>query len=175
MALSVFHFSLNLGKGLHHAAHSTHATHATHSTRHGASGRLFLRRVCYQGIGREDHTSDTGSVLQGGACHFHRVNNTGLEHVNVLTCQGIEAMTARSVADSGYRDGAITTCIESDVACRLLEGAAQDIDTCLLVARGNFYFVQHRNGSDQDRATSGHDTFFDSSTGSGKSVLNTVL
>src|SRR2546428_4129527 len=83
--------------GLHHTAHATHTTHAAHAAGH--SRCLFLGRIGDEGIGREEHSSDAGSVLKSGARHLHRIDDTSLEHIPILACQDIEAIPLRAMTD----------------------------------------------------------------------------
>src|SRR5262249_13536283 len=65
-----------------------------HVTAAGGGGCLLLFRLlgdyC---LGREEQTGNGGSVLQSGTGDLCEVNNPGLEHVDVLTGGGVEAVT----------------------------------------------------------------------------------
>ncbi len=75
----------------------------------------------------------------------------------------------------GDDHSAIATSIESDLAQRLFEGAAQDIHTRLLIACLDFYVVQHVNGMHQHGTTTGYDTLFDGGACRGERILDAVL
>src|SRR5579863_6052198 len=100
---------------LHHTAH---ATHAAHTTRH-SWGSLF-GCVGDERIRCQEHTCDTRRVLQGGTCHLHRINDTGLEHIDVLTSQCIETMTVRACAYGIGDYSAIAASVDSDLTQWLL-------------------------------------------------------
>src|SRR3989440_12887608 len=130
------------GQGpLHHTAHAAHAAHTTHAGGHTTSG-LLLRRIGNECIGRENHASNTGSILQSGARHLHRINNTCLEHIDILTAQSIEAIVMRASAYTSNRNGPITASINGDLPRGLLKSPAQDVETRRLVTWGNRHLVQ---------------------------------
>src|SRR6266700_2536284 len=143
---------------LHHAAHSTHTTHTAHSTGHSASA-LFLD-IGDECIGGEEHACNAGCILQSRACHLHRINDTCFEHIHILTCEHIEALTAGSCTYIVDCNGSIASSIFSNLAQRLFECTAQDVNTCLLVTRSNLYGIQGRNCVHQYRTAACYNTLF---------------
>src|SRR6266516_3261877 len=159
---------------LHHTAHTAHATHATHTSRHGSSA-FFFWRIGDQRIGSQEHTGDTGGILQGGTCHLHRINDTGFEHIHVLALEYIEAVATGLCTYIGNCNGSIAASIFHDLAQRLLKCAAQDDDTRLFVTGSDLDFVQRRDRMSQHSTAACYDTFFDSGACSGKRILYAML
>src|SRR5712692_4091802 len=100
---------------LHHTTHATHAAHTTHTTRHSSSAFL-LWRIGDERIGGEEHTGYTASILQGRACHLHRINDTCFEHIHILALEHIKAVPTGTCAYIGDRNSPIATTILSNLA-----------------------------------------------------------
>src|SRR5437764_6549756 len=133
----------NLMFTLHHAAHSTHSTHTAHTTGHSAS-TLFLD-IGNERIGGEEHACNAGCILQSRACHLHRINDTCFEHIHILTCEHIEAISTSPCANIVDCNCSIASSIFSNLAQRFFECAAQDVNACLLIARSNLNRIQGGN------------------------------
>src|SRR5258708_20540307 len=152
---------------LHHTAHAAHAAHT--------SSAFLLWRIGDECIGGEEHTGYTTSILQGRACHLHRINDTCFEHIHVLALEHIKAVPTAPCAYIADRNPSIAPTILSNLAQRLLKRASQDVHARLLVARCTLYLIQCRGCMNQHRATTCYDAFLNSGTCSGKSILYAML
>ena len=84
------------GHELHHAAHSTHSAHAAFGHRRS----LFLFGcVGDEALGCEKETGDGSRVLQSGTGNLLRVDDTGLEHIDIFAAGDIESGIAFSGQD----------------------------------------------------------------------------
>ena len=104
-------------------------------------GSLLLRLVGDERLGGEDHAGDRRRVLHRRAGDLGRVDDAGLDHVDVLVGDhvvadvGVLLLLLRS-ADHLDDDRAVLAGVGGDAAQRLLERAAQDVDAGLDVALG---------------------------------------
>src|SRR5437773_12571385 len=112
---------------LHHAAHATHSTHTAHATGHSAS-TLFLD-IGDERIGGEEHACNAGCILQSSACHPHSINDTCFEHIDILTRERIEAMTAGSCPYIDDCNSSISSSIFHNLPANLVECTAEGINT----------------------------------------------
>src|SRR6266700_2338733 len=158
---------------LHHAAHSTHTTHSSHTTGHSASA-LFLD-IGDECFGGEEHACNASCILQSRACHLHRINDTCFEHIHILTCERIEAISTSPCAYIVDCNSSIASSIFSNLAQRFFECAAQDVNACLLVTRSNLNGIQGRNRVHQYRTAARYNTLFNCGACSRERILNTML
>src|SRR5438552_5476786 len=137
-------------------------------------GRLLLRDVRDERLGRQQHGGDAGRILQRRAGDLGRVDDAGLDHVGVLTLVGVEALALRQAPDLLHHDGAFPADVVDDLTQRLLERAADQRDASRLIAR-KFETVQRALRVHQDGAATRHDALLDCSAGGRHSVLHPVL
>src|SRR5579884_655121 len=115
---------------------SVHPAHAAaHATRSACRGGLrLLLLLGDQALGRQDHAGDGGRVLQRDTHHFGRIHHARLDQILEFTGRGVVALALRAALDLVDDHAALRPCVLGDLAGRLLDGAAHDINPDLLVA-----------------------------------------
>src|SRR3984885_15324595 len=107
-----------------------HATHAA-AARHGRR-LLFLRRLGDHGLGGYHETGDRSRVLQSYAHNLRRIDDAGVQHIDILLGLGVEAEGRRLVlkhfADD---DRTLHTRVLRDLADWGLKGPEHDVDAGL--------------------------------------------
>ena len=119
-----------------------------HAATRGHGHRLFLfGNVGDQNIRGQDHGRDGGRVLERAAHHLYRVNDAGLNHVNIFTGEYIITnililLLNRGSADSVNDDRPVLACIGSEFADRRFECFFHNVnaDANLLIV---FIALQH--------------------------------
>src|SRR5580692_11048156 len=139
-------------------------------------GRLVLLRLlrddCLSG---EEQARDGRRVLQSRTGDLRRVDDAGLEHVDVLAGGRVQALAWRQGLDLLHHNAALETRVHSDLLQRLLQGAAHDRRTGRLVGN-QLELVEGGAGRLQQRdAAAGHDTLLDRGLGVAHRVLDAVL
>src|SRR5215475_6424694 len=82
---------------------------------------LLLRLLGDNRLGGEEQTGDRCSVLQRGTRHLCRVDDAGLEHVDILAVSGVEAVTSRQTPHLLSHHAAFEAGVDRDLLQRLLE------------------------------------------------------
>ena len=120
---------------LHHLSYIKHLTscllhHTSHAwcTAHRHSGLLF-GLVNDEALSGEEHASDTGSILQSHTGYLGRIDDTSLTQVLVFVETGIVTEVALALANLLYDDGTLFASIADNLTQRLLNSAADDVDT----------------------------------------------
>src|SRR5690606_26497231 len=150
-----------------------HVAHA--AARHGRHGLLLLRLVGHDGLRREQEAGDGGGVLERRARDLRRVEHAHLQEVAVLLGTGVEPEGALAVLHLLDDDGALHPGVVGDLAHRLLERAADDVDADLLVLVGHLDLVEGAEGADEGDAAAGHDALLDGRAGGVEGVLDARL
>ncbi|QBZ61067.1 hypothetical protein PoMZ_08013 [Pyricularia oryzae] len=165
-------------KLLHHATHAAHATHASHTT-HAAGRTLLLGSLNDGNLGGTQKRGDTAGVKETGADDLQGVDDTGIDHVDVLALGGIVALAevgAELVHELANNDGALKTGVLDDRPGRAGDGVLDDADTELLVEVGRLDVAQGLAGSlEQSGTTTGQDTLLDGGAGGVKGIDEAVL
>ena len=95
-----------------------HAVHTTHAAA-GHSRRTLLRLVGDHHLGRDEQSGHRGGALQGQAHDLGRIDDAGLDHVDIGAALGVEAMIGvallQQLADD---DRAIFSGIGKNLPCR---------------------------------------------------------
>src|SRR4029453_6601332 len=105
-----------------------------------------------------------------------RIDNPGLDHVDVLGLLGVEAEIDILLVDHAAGDyGAVEAGILGDLANRRPRGAAPDLDADLLVVVGALLVLEHARGIEQSRPAAGDDAFLDRGLGRMHGVLDPIL
>ncbi|TLD33253.1 hypothetical protein PspLS_00817 [Pyricularia sp. CBS 133598] len=163
---------------LHHATHTAHATHASHTT-HAASRALLLRGLNDGNLGGTEERGDTAGVKETGADDLEGVDDTGVDHVDVLALGGIVTLAevrAELVHELANNDGALKTGVLDDCPGRAGDGILDDANTELLVEVGRLDVAQSLAGSlEQSGTTTGQDTLLDGGAGGVKGIDKAVL
>src|SRR6201993_4300773 len=132
----------------------------------------LLRDHCLSG---EEQARDGRRVLQSRTGDLRRVDDAGLEHVDVLAVGGVQALAWRQGLHLLHHDAALEARVHSDLLQRLLQGAAHDRRAGRLVAH-QLALVEGGAGRLQQRdAAAGHDTLLDRGLGVAHRVLDAVL
>ena len=152
---------------LHHAAH-------TWSTAHWHC-RLLLRLVNNQAFGCQEHTCDAGCVLKCNTSNLGRIDDTSLTQILVYIGTSVVTEVALTLTNFLNDYGTLATSIGNNLAQRLLNGTTDDVHTCLLVGIVALYILQGLLSADVGSTTTCYNTFLDGSTGSAKSIVNTIL
>src|SRR6266702_4735706 len=97
--------------------------------RSGCYRLLFLRQIGDQGLSGQDHRSNTSGILQSRACDFGRIDDTGINHINILVSHNVVAnilvaLLLLSTTNTFNNDGTITATINDELAQGLFEGTA---------------------------------------------------
>src|SRR5450759_1133487 len=140
-----------------------------------AGGLLLLRDVGDESLGGQDHLGDGGCVLKGGAGHLGGVHDALCEHVTVLALEGVVAEAGLHATNLLDHDFAMSSGVVGNLADRVLEGAADDIDTNLGVGIGQLELVQNGLAVEEGCAATGDHAFLDAGPHGGQSVLDAVL
>src|SRR6202790_3973106 len=144
--------------------------------RHRRSGRcsLLLRDIGNQRLGGEQQRRDRRRVLHRGAGDLGRVDDPGLDHVDVLALGGVEALALGEGLHLVDDHGAFHARVLRDLPERLLERAAKDVDTGEHVAL-RLDLVERRDCVDEHHTASGHNALLDGGARGGHGVLHAVL
>src|SRR6185503_2976372 len=89
-----------------------------------------------------------------------RVDHAGLDQVLVLELRGVEAVAARGLADLRRDDRAVDARVHRDLAQRLLERAADDVDAVAAVVIER-QLVERLAAAEQRDAAAGDNALFD--------------
>src|SRR3954449_7689657 len=150
-----------------------HAAHAAVAAGHGRSG--LLRLVGDDGLGGEEERRDGGGVLQRRAGDLGRVDDAGLDQVDVLTGRGVQTETDLGVAHLLRHDAALEAGVDGDLLQRRLERDAHDVGTGRLVAGQVQLLECDSGGLRESDATTGDDALLDGRLGVAHRVLDAVL
>ena len=88
-------------------------------------------KIADHSLGGQQKATDGGSVLKGSTSDFGRIDDSGLDHVDVLKVQGIE--TLFTLLDALADDGAIDTGVLGDLTDR-----SKDLDKIALIDASDF-------------------------------------
>src|SRR5262249_3198675 len=147
-----------------------------HVTAAGSGRSLLLLRLLHDdGLGREEQTSDGGRILNRRARHLRRVDDPGLEHVDVIARRSVQAVTCVQTTHLLDHHAALEAGVDGDLLERLLERTAHDARACGLVARQLELLEGVLAGLEQGDAATGDHTLLDGGLGVPHSVLDAVL
>src|SRR5664280_2153385 len=150
------------------------ATAHTTAARHGR-GRL-LRQFGDHRFGGHQEACDRAGILQHGAHHLGRIDDAGLDHVDVFLFLGIEAVGLRLVLhDLADHDRALHAGILGDLADRRLKRLEHDVDAGLHVRILVVDAPDRLLGAQQRDAAARHDAFLDRGAGGVERVFDAVL
>src|SRR6266700_2440649 len=138
-------------------------------------GRVLLRLLRDHGLGGEEQARDRSRVLQRRPGDLRGVDDAGLEHVDIITGRGVQALPAGQGLDLLDHHAALEAGVHRDLLERLFQRTAHDLRAGGLVARQ----VQLLEGAparlQQRDAAAGHDTLLDRGLGVAHRVLDAVL
>lgn len=155
---------------LHHAM-KLH--HGGLTSGHGRSLLLWL--VNDEALRGEEHACDRSGILQSHTLNLGRIDDTSLTQVLELILTGIVTEVTLALTYLIDNHSALAAGIGNNLTQRLLNGTANDIDTCLLISVVALQAFQLFLSTDIGSTATDDDTFLCSRTCSAESVINTVL
>src|SRR6516162_2669901 len=127
--------------------------------RHRRCVFFLLRLVCNHRLGGDQQTRNGSGVLQSGAHHFGRIDNTCLDEIFIFLGRGVEAERAFAVLDLIENYGAVCAGIGSNPPQRFFKAFLNDADTNLFVV-GYTQIWQACRGAYQRDAAARNNAFF---------------
>src|SRR5260221_810056 len=154
--------------------HTTHAAHAA-ARRHAGAG-VLLRHFGHHVFGGDQESRDRRCVLDRHMNHLGRVDDALGDQVDVFAGLGIEAVGVLVLLeDLADDDRAVFSGIDGDLAGRIGQRLAHDLDAGLLVVVLGAQSLEVLGGSQQRDAAARHNAFFHRRTGRMHRVINTIL
>lgn len=161
----------------HAATHAAHTAHTAHTARGGRA--LLLRGLDDSDLGGTEEGGDTAGINEGSADDLERVDDTGVDEVDVLALGAVEAaveILAEVVGELADDDAALQTGVLNNGAGRAGDGVLDDADTELLVeVGGGDAFEAVGGGLEVGGTTTREDTLLDGSTSGVQGVNDAVL
>src|SRR3990172_1304972 len=158
-----------------------HCRRADLIVRHRRRGRLvLLGDVGDEGLGRQDHRGDRGGILQGALGRFGRIDDAGLDHVDVLAPHDVETevlvlLLGLLAANGLEHDGAVLPGVFRDLAQRDFQRAPDDRHADGLIVELQLEVLQRFHGVDQRHTAAGDDAFLDRRPRRRQGVFDAVL
>src|SRR5256886_3237780 len=154
--------------------HTTHTAHAAATRRHAAAG-VLLRYFGYHGFGGDQQRGNRSRVLDRHANHLGRVDDALGDQVAVLAGLRVEAVGILILLEDLADDhGTVFSGIDRDLAGRIGQRLAHDLDTGLLVVVLGAKPLEVIGGTEQGDAAARHDAFFNRRTGRMHRVINAI-
>src|SRR5260221_13140676 len=155
--------------------HTTHAAHAATAWRHAAAC-VLLRHFGHHGFGGDQESRDRGRVLDCHTNNLGRVDDALGDLVPVFTGLGVEAVGLLPLLEDLADDHrAVLACVDRDLAGRIGQRLAHDIDASLLVVVLGAKPLEVLGGAQQRDAAARHDALFHRCTGRMHRVINAIL
>src|SRR6266536_2179504 len=140
----------------------------------GCGVLLLLLLLHDQRLGREQQSGDGGGVLDRRARYLGRVDDPGLDQVDVLAGGRVEAVVLGDLADLVDRDGSFEPGVGGDPVGRQLQRLADDLGAGRLVT-AEVQLADRLLRAQQRDPAAGDDALLHRGAGGRKSVLDTVL
>src|SRR5208282_4434618 len=152
-----------------HPAHTAHA-----AAWHGWS--VLLRRLSDHGLGRDHEASDRSRVLQSNPHDLRRIDDAGVQHIDILLSLGVEAESLGLVGqDLADDDRALYARILGDLADRRLKSPQHDIDAGLDIGILVAELADRGLGAQQRHASARNDAFLYGGLGRVHRVLDAIF
>jgi hypothetical protein len=158
-----------------HAAHAAHTTHVAAAHAAHAAGRFILRRLGDHALGRQHQGCDGSCVLQRGAGHLGRVQDTHFDHVAIGVVGGVEAVVALAGQHRVDHHRGFAAGVVHDLAQGRLDGLEHQGNAVVLVGVVTLDGASGLLGAQQGHAATGHDAFFHRSTRGVQGVFDAGL
>ena len=137
-------------RNLHHSAHSAHAAGRRHR------GFFLFLDVRDQALRGQQQTCDRSRVLQRRTGDLRRIENTGLDHVDIFAGRDVEADVALGLFHALNHDTALVAAVRGELTQRLFDCALDDRGTSGLVA-GELELADRGSRTDQRNTAAGVD------------------
>src|SRR2546421_7810888 len=155
--------------------HTTHTAHAAATRRHAAAG-VLLRYFRYHGFGGDQERGNRSRVLDRHANHLGRVDDALGDQVAVFAGLRVEAVGVLILLQDLSDDhGTVFAGIDRDLAGRIGQRLAHDLDAGLLVVVLGAQSLEMLGGTQQGDAAARHDAFLNRRTGRMHRVINAIL
>src|SRR6478672_2791421 len=155
--------------------HTTHAAHTAAAWRHATAG-VLLRNFGHHSFGGDQESRNRGCVLDRHTHDLGRVDDALGDEVGIFPGLGIEApgvlILLQDLAD---HHRTIFATIDRDLAGRVGQRLAHDLDAGLLVVVLGAKPLEVRGGTQQSDAAARHDAFFNCRAGRMHRVINAIL
>ncbi|KAF5137547.1 hypothetical protein E5D57_001325 [Metarhizium anisopliae] len=165
-----------LNSSILHHSHTSHAAHASHGR---TGGTLLIRGLNNGNLGGAQQGSNTAGVNETGADNLERVEDTGLNHVNVLALGAVKAPVEVGgvlIGELANDNGTLQASVLDNGAGRAGDGVLDNVDAEPLVKVGRLDVSQSLGrGLDQGSTTTGQDTLLDGSTGGVEGIDKSIL
>src|SRR5260221_7786384 len=166
-------FSAGLRPALH--IHPLHATHASHAAAAWAGPLFLFHELGHRSVGREQQAGDGSGVPQRRARNLGRVDYAHFDEIAVGFGLSIEAEVALAFGDLVHHHRRLFARVGDDLAQRLFQGAAHDLDAGLLVGVVARELLERDAGADVGHTSAGHDALLDRRTSRVQSVFDARL
>ena len=125
---------------------------------------------------RNDQTGNGCRILQSRSDNLRRVDNTGLDHIDIFAFLRIIAKIG-IIAFKQLTDNqrAVNTGIFGNLTYRRLQSPADNIYTDFLILVGGFQFIQSFGRIQQSTTAARDNAFFNRGSGCMQRVINTVF
>src|SRR5690606_5703431 len=125
-------------------------------------------------LGGEHKASDRGRVLKRRANDLRGIDDARLHEILELLGARVEAEVALALADSVHDDRSLVTGVRGDLAEGLLDRAAKDAETDLLL-RAELERIERLLAANERHTTAGDDALSNSGARRVKRILDEIL
>ena len=137
---------------------------------------LLLRKVDDHSLGGEHKGSDAGSTDNGSADDFSGINDSRLEHVNLLAGLGVDTESLIGLMEELLGDEfSFKAGVVADGDDGGLEGLSDDVDTIVLVEVGALKVLDVPGGVEESGSSSDDDALFGGGFSGTDGVIDSVL
>src|SRR6202171_1774058 len=154
-----------------HAAHAAARRHAA-----GAGAGVLLRYFGHHGFGGDQQCGNRSCVLDRHTNHLGRVDDALRDQVDVFAGLRVEAVGILILLEDLADDPrAVFAGVDRDLARRIGQGLAHDLDAGLLVVVLGAKPLEVLGGTQQGDAAARYDAFFNRRSGRMHRVINAIL
>src|SRR6266702_6295539 len=155
--------------------HTPHATHAAAARRHARTG-VLLRHFGHHSFGGDQERCDRRRVLDRHSNHLGRIDDALGNQVAVFAGLRVEAVRVLILfEDLADDDRAVLARVDCDLAGRVGQRLAHDLDPGLLVVIFGANALKVLGGTQQRNAAAWQDTFFNRRAGRMHRIVHAIL
>src|SRR6185437_10648972 len=159
---------------LHSEIHTAHAAGLWHAASAGTS--VLLRHLGHHGFGGNQERRDRSRVLDRHTHDLGRIDDAFGDEVAIFAGLTVEAVAVLILLqDLADDDGAVLASVDRDLAGRIGQCLAHDLDACLLVVVLGAQPLEMLGSAQQRNAAARQDAFLDRRAGRMHRVINAVL